>query len=58
MDKLTKEIEKFKKNHPDVAKALEIFKMSMKDYQQAYRFLQEPYTYTSNTTTPTEPDKQ
>lgn len=58
MEKLAKEMEKFKQNHPDVAQAMEIFQMTMEDYQRAYRFLHEPQTYTSNTTSPTETDKQ
>jgi hypothetical protein len=58
MEKLTKEIEKFKQNHPDVAKAMEIFQMSMEDYQRAYRFLNEPRTYTANSTTLIETDTE
>lgn len=58
MEKLTKQMEKFKQSHPDVAEAMEIFQMSMEDYQRAYQFLHEPQTYTSNTTTATEADKQ
>jgi hypothetical protein len=54
MEKVLKEIEEFKQEHPDIAKAMEIFQMSMKDYEQAYRFLHESRTYTSNTTFPPE----
>ncbi len=54
MKNITKEIKQFQEKHPDVAKAMEIFQMSMEDYKKAYGFLQEPRTYTANTTTPSE----
>jgi|LQYC01.1.fsa_nt_gi hypothetical protein len=57
MEKIMEKIEQFKQNHPDVAKAMDIFRMSMEDYRRAYRFLHEHQTYTSNTTTPQETDK-
>ncbi len=52
MDRILEEIEKFKQDHPDIAKAMDIFQMGMEDYERAYRFLHEPKTYTSNTTLP------
>lgn len=58
MKNITKEIEQFQKKHPDVAKAMEIFRMSMEDYKRAYGFLNETRTYSTNTTTPTENDKR
>jgi len=58
MKNLTKEIEQFKQKHPDIAKAMEIFRMSMEDYKRAYSFMNEPRTYTSNTTSPLENDKR
>ncbi len=54
MEKLLKDVEEFKQTHPDIAKAMEIFQVSMKDYEQAYRFLHGSKTYTSNTTLPSE----
>jgi len=54
MKNISREIELFKQKHPDVAKAMEIFQMSMDDYKRAYSFINEPRTYTSNTTTPSE----
>lgn len=54
MKDISKEIEQFKQKHPDVAKAMEIFQMSMDDYKRAYNFMNEPRTYTTNTTTPSE----
>lgn len=54
MKNISKEIEQFKQKHPDVVKAMEIFQMSMDDYKRAYNFMNEPRTYTSNTTTPSE----
>ncbi len=57
MRNITKEIEQFKEKHPDVAKAMEIFRMSMEDYKRAYGFMNEPCTYTSNTTSPRENEK-
>lgn len=57
MKDIAKEIEQFQQKHPDVAKAMEIFRMSMEDYKRAYSFMNEPSTYTSNTTTPAENDK-
>lgn len=50
MDTLQKQIDDFKQAHPDIAKAMEVFKMGMNEYQQAFRFLNEPQTYTSNST--------
>jgi len=58
MEKILEEIEKFKQDHPDIAKAMEIFEMGMEDYQRAYRFLHEPKTYTSNTTFPTDSESE
>jgi len=58
MEKILEEIEKFKQDHPDIAKAMEIFEMGMEDYERAYRFLHEPKTYTSNTTFPTDSESE
>jgi hypothetical protein len=58
MDNILEEIEKFKNEHPDIVKAMEIFQMGMEDYQRAYRFLNESKIYTSNTTFPTESENE
>ncbi len=52
MENIPKQIEDFKKAHPEVAEAMEIFKLGMDEYQQAFKFLNEPQIYTSNTTNP------
>jgi len=52
MEAIQKKMEDFKKVHPEVAEAMEVFKISMKEYEQAFRFLNKPQTYTSNTTNP------
>jgi hypothetical protein len=52
MENIQKQIEDFKKAHPEVAEAMKIFKISMKEYEQAFKFLNEPQIYTSNTTNP------
>ena len=57
MKNITKEIEQFKQKNPDVAKAMEVFQMSMADYKRAYGFMNEPRTYTSKTTSLSENDK-
>ncbi len=54
MDKMQKEIQKFIEKHPEIAKAMDLFRMSMDEYQKAYRFLIEPKTTTTNTTNPPE----
>lgn len=50
MKDIEKKIEDFKKTHPEIAEAMEIFKIGMDEYQKAFKFLNEPQTYTSNTT--------
>lgn len=52
MENIQKQIEDFKKAHPEIAKAMEIFKIGMDEYQQAFKFLNTPQTYTSNNTNP------
>lgn len=52
MENIQKQIEDFKQAHPEIAEAMEIFKIGMEEYQQAFKFLNEPQTYTSNTTNP------
>jgi len=58
MKNIAKEIEQFKQKHPDVAKAMKVFQMSMDDYKRAYGFMNEPRTYTSKTTYPVGHDKR
>ena len=52
MENIDKQIEDLKRTHPEIAEAMEIFKIGMNEYQQAFKFLNEPITYTSNTTNP------
>jgi hypothetical protein len=52
MENIQKQIEDFKQTHPEIAEAMEIFKIGMEEYQQAFKFLNEPQTYTSNTSNP------
>ena len=52
MKSIDKQIEELKKNHPEIAEALEIFKIGMNEYQQALKFLNEPQIYSANTTNP------
>lgn len=52
MENIEKQIEDLKKNHPEIAEAMDIFKMSMDEYQQAFKFLNEPQIYSTNTTNP------
>lgn len=52
MKDIEKKIEDFKKTNPEIAEAMEIFKIGMDEYQKAFKFLNEPQTYTSNTTNP------
>ena len=52
MESIDKQIEEFKKNHPEIAEAMEILKIGMNEYQQAFKFLNEPRIYSTNTTNP------
>lgn len=52
MENIQKQIEDFKQTHPEISEAMEIFKIGMNEYQQAFKFLNEPQIYTSNTTNP------
>jgi hypothetical protein len=52
MESIDKQIEELKKNHPEIAEAMEIFKIGMDEYQQAFKFLNEPHIYSTNTTNP------
>ena len=54
MEKLFKEVEEFRRTHPDIAKAMEIFQMSMEDYRRACRFLHQQKTFSSDKTFPAE----
>ncbi len=58
MEKVLTEIEQFKQSHPDIAKAMEVFQMSMEEYELAYRFLHQPKIYTSSTTSPVDTDTE
>ncbi|OGW03676.1 MAG: hypothetical protein A2Z59_04060 [Nitrospinae bacterium RIFCSPLOWO2_02_39_17] len=42
------DIEKVKQEHPEIAEALEIFDIGMKEYAEAFRFLNEPEIITTN----------
>lgn len=42
------DIEKIKQEHPEIAEALEIFDIGMKEYAEAFRFLNEPEIVTTN----------
>lgn len=50
MKNIQEQIEIFKKEHPEIAAAMEVFKIGMAEYQRAYKFLNEPKIYSSNTT--------
>lgn len=52
MDNISKQINDFMQAHPEIAEAMEIFKIGMNEYQQAFKFLNEPQVYTCNTTNP------
>lgn len=58
MEDIQKQIEDFQKTHPEIVEAMEIFKMSMDEYRQAFAFLNEPQIYTSNTSNPDYPSKK
>jgi hypothetical protein len=42
------DIERVKQEHPEIAEALEIFDIGMKEYAEAFRFLNEPQIVTTN----------
>ena len=42
------DIEKIKQEHPEIAEALELFDIGMKEYSEAFRFLNEPQILTTN----------
>jgi len=54
MKNLAKDTELFIQKHPDIAKAMEICRVSMADYRRAYGFINDPRTHTSDTTRPSE----
>lgn len=49
-DRLNQRIERLLQEQPDLAKALELFDMGMKEYAEAFRFLNEPQIITSDNT--------
>jgi exonuclease VII small subunit len=49
MEKIFEQFEELKKQYPEIADAMHIFEMGMAEYKQAYQFLNEPQTTTSNT---------
>ncbi len=51
-ESIDKKMEDLKKAHPEIVEAMEIFKIGMIEYQQAFKFLNEPQVYTANTTNP------
>lgn len=42
------DIEKIKQEHPEITEALELFDIGMKEYAEAFRFLNEPQIVTTN----------
>jgi hypothetical protein len=44
----TSDIEKVKQEHPEIAEALDLFDIGMKEYAEAFRFLNEPQIVTTN----------
>lgn len=42
------DIEQVKKEHPEIAEALELFDIGMKEYSEAFRFINEPKILTTN----------
>ena len=42
------DIERLKQEHPEIAEALDIFDIGMKEYAEAFRFLNEPQIITTN----------
>ncbi len=52
MENIEKQIENLKKNHPEIAQAMEIFKIGLNEYQQAFKFLNESQIYSANNTNP------
>ena len=44
----TSDIEKVKREHPEIAEALDLFDIGMKEYSEAFRFLNEPQIVTTN----------
>jgi len=54
-ESIDKKMEDLKKAHPEIVEAMEIFKIGMTEYQQAFKFLNEPHVYTANTTNPDYP---
>lgn len=47
---LAKQIEKFEKDNPSIAKAMKILDVSMSQYESALRSLEPTKTYTNNST--------
>jgi len=58
MDELLHEMAHFKQDHPFIVRAMEIFQISMEEYERACRFPHQPRTYTSNTTFLAESDSE
>ena len=52
MQDIERKIDDFKKINPEIKEALKIFEIGIKEYQQAFKFLNEPHIYTSNSTLP------
>lgn len=52
MEDIYSKIEEFKKVYPEIEEALEIFKIGMNEYQQAFKFINQPQIYTSNSSVP------
>jgi len=48
--KLSQELQAFKLSYPDVAKALELFQLSMEEYRQALVARGEPLTFNASST--------
>lgn len=45
---INKDMEQLKKEHPEIAEAIDIFDIGMKEYAEAFRFLNEPQIVTTN----------
>ena len=44
------QLQAFKREHPDIAKALELFRLSMEEYRQVYAVRADPPTVASSST--------
>lgn len=50
MDKLSKQVEEFARNNPEITKALELFRIANDQYEASLRAMRRPEIRVSNST--------